>query len=267
MKKITCKRDDIELYVVSTGQYYADAGAAMGVYPYKLWHDKVELDADNCLKMELNCLLIKTGESNILVDCGIGDYVTDRQRKVYKPSKSTLLDELQSVGVSASDINFVVLTHLHFDHAGGLLSPDKEFVFPSAKYIIQLDEWNTAQNPDLYFTASYPLTEHYKMLHDAGNTIIVNGEKEIYKGVSVEKIAGHCPGAQIVKIKDGDNLIYFAGDAFPSSFHLPAPITSAYEMSRIDLYRQKEIILDSLKRQGGKLILSHERENSIVEYS
>jgi len=266
MTKIASKREDIEIYLLSAGQYFADAGAAMGVYPYKLWHDKVELDADNCIKMELNSLLIKTKDTNIIVDCGIGDYITDRQRKIYKPSKSTLIEELQSVGLDKNDINLVILTHLHFDHAGGILATEGEFTFPNARYVIQQEEWNTAQNPSLYFTASYPLTEHYKMLLDNDCTMLVSGEKEIYKDVFVKKIAGHCPGAQVVRIVDKDNVIYFAGDAFPSSFHLPPPITSAYEMSRIDLYEQKEMILDELKKYGGKLILSHDKDNPIVEY-
>jgi len=266
MKKIDCKRDDIELYVLSAGTYSADAGAAMGVYPYKLWYDKVELDENYCIRMGLNCLLIKTADANILVDTGIGDCTSDRQKKIYKPSPSTLLEELNTVGLDNDDIDIIVFTHLHHDHAGGILNENKELIFKNAKYIIQKIEFETALHPDLLNMAAYSLVDHYKMLSENAVVELIDGTKEIHSGIWIEKIEGHSLGMQLVKIVDDDNVIYFAGDAFPSKFHLPPAITSAYELSRKDLYLNKDKIITDLKKCGGKLILSHDREEAVVEF-
>ena len=266
MLKIPCNRNDIEIYVLSAGHYFADAGAAMGVLPYKLWGDKIELDPSRRIKLELNCLFVKTKKHNIVVDCGIGDFVTEKQIKIYQPSRFTLLDELSSIGIKASQIDMLVLTHLHFDHAGGVLSQDKELVFKNAKHVIQIDEWETALNPDSLNMAAYHIAEHYKIMERSGVLCLVEGENELSEGVFVEKTLGHCPGMQIVKIKDKDSLIYFCSDAFPLQFHLTPSITSAYDISRKDLHKNKEKILKNLKTYGGKLIFSHEIEKKVCVY-
>ena len=265
MKEIVCNHNNLKLYVLSAGHYFADAGAAMGVYPYKLWYDKVKLDENNCIQMGLNCLLIKTDTLNILVDTGIGDCISDRQKKIYRPSKSTLLDELYQTGLKEDDIDIIVLTHLHHDHAGGVLNEDGDFIFKNAKYIIQRVEFETALSPDLLNMAAYPLVEHYKMLNENANVELVDGTKEIAEGVWVERVEGHSNGMQMVKILGGDSCVIYAGDAFPSKFHLPPAITSAYELSRRDLYFNKEIILSLLKSHKGKLILSHDKNDAVIQ--
>jgi glyoxylase-like metal-dependent hydrolase (beta-lactamase superfamily II) len=200
---------------------------------------------------------------NILVDTGIGDYTTDRQKKIYRPSKSTLVQDLNNVGLTEDDINIVVLSHLHHDHAGGILNEEKNLIFRNAKYVIQRIEYETALNPDPLNIAAYSLTEHYKKLSEYATVELIDGSKEIYDNIFVELIEGHSNGMQMVKIIDGDSLIIYAGDAFPSRFHLPPAITSAYELSRKDLYLNKENIIAQLKKHNGKLILSHDREEPV----
>ena len=170
------------------------------------------------------------------------------------------------MGLCGSDIDIMIFTHLHFDHAGGVLSKDKELLFPNAKYIIQKAEWEIAENPDLLNSAAYTLVEHYNALKNSGSIFLVDGEYEVSDGIYVEKIAGHCLGLQVVRINDVENVIYFAGDAFPLSFHLAPPITSAYDISRMELYLQKVRMLANLKEKGGKLILSHEIKEPVVSY-
>lgn len=266
MLKIPCLRKDIEVYLISAGHYFTDAGAAMGVLPHKLWYNKIELDDDYCMKMQLNCLLIKSEKFNILIDCGIGDNYSENQKKIFKPGKFILLSELNSVGIDKKDITHIVLTHLHFDHAGGILTSSNEFLFKNSKVIIQKDEWDTALEPDKLNAAAYPLAEHYQFLSSFSNLFIVDGEYEIARNVFVVKTGGHSPGMQIVKILDNESIIYFAGDVFPSGLHLNPTITSAYEISRKDLFIVKENILKDLKKYKGTLILSHEIENPIIHF-
>jgi glyoxylase-like metal-dependent hydrolase (beta-lactamase superfamily II) len=266
MIQIKCKRDDISLYIVSAGKYNADAGATMGVLPYKLWHDKVKFDENHCLRMNLNCLLIKTPEKNILVDVGIGDFLTDRLKKIYAPSTSTLCDEIKEIGIKPADIDAVVLTHLHFDHAGGLIDSEGKALFINARYFIQQDEWDIAQNPDILNSAAYSLKAQYQMLSDSRKIELIDGDYELYEGVYLHKVAGHCPGMQIVKIKDEGEVVYYAGDLFPLRFHLSSSVTSAYDICRRAVCNTKEMIKKELDSSGGKLILSHEMDEPIVVF-
>ena len=266
MIKIKCQRKDIEVFLLSAGHYYADAGAALGVLPYKLWKDKIEYDEFLRVKIGLNCLLIKSDSKNILVDCGIGDYISDRQRKIYNPSESNLLNDL-SVNINNDDIDTVILTHLHFDHAGGILNKEKELLFNKARYIIQEKEWAVALKPDSLNAAAYPLMEHYSALENSGLIYLINGDYEIVKDVHVLKIDGHSPGMQIIKIIDNNQVIYFASDAFPIKEHLTPSITSSYDLSRKDLHKNKENIINDLKKHGGKLVFSHEIENPVLDFN
>ena len=267
MIKIPSNRKDIEIYLLSAGQYLADAGAAMGVLPYRLWRDKVRIDEDHCLVMALHCLLVKTKAHNILVDTGIGEYLSDRLIKIYRPGKFTLIEELSLVGLQPNEVDRIVLTHLHFDHAGGLLSTAKELLFPAAEYIVQTDEWATALNPDTLNVAAYSLREHYEALKDSGRVKLTSGESEIDSGVFLEKIAGHSVGMQLVKILDEKQLIYYAGDAFPLNAHLSPAVTSAYDLCRNTLCTVKENIKETLRNTGGKLILCHEMTEPIISFN
>jgi glyoxylase-like metal-dependent hydrolase (beta-lactamase superfamily II) len=264
MQRISTNRDDIELYLLSAGDYSADVGAAMGVLPYKLWHDKVKIDEFHTLRMRLYCLLIKTSKDLILVDTGIGEYLNDRLKKIYRPSKFILIDEILETGYKPQDINYLVLTHLHFDHVGGIVSENKELLFPNAEYIVQTDEWTIARNPDTLNVASYSLTEHYEILEKTKKVKTIEGVFELSTGVYIEKIGGHSLGMQIVRILDEGEVIYFAGDAFPTKFHLNPIVNSAYDISRIDMCKVKEKIKIDLNKNGGKLILSHDIEEPII---
>jgi len=263
MVQIPTKRNDIALYLLSAGYYYADAGAAMGVLPYKLWCDKVELDDAHRIRLELHCLLIVSEGRVILVDCGIGEYLSEKLKKIYNPSKFTLLDELHAAGVNENDVNMVLFTHLHFDHVGGVINSKRELCFPEAGYLVQEDEWQTALNPNLVNKASYSLEEHYQILKNSDNVHRFEGCFGITGGIEVEHIGGHSPGMQIVKIKDDDQLIYFAGDAFPLRLHLNPVVTSAYDVCRESLCEAKTIIKDTLTKTGGKLILGHEPNDPV----
>jgi len=257
MKPIPTHRTDISLFIVSAGHYYADAGAAMGVLPYKLYHDKIEMDDAHRIKMELPCLLIKTPQQVILVDCGIGSYLPEKLVKIYSPSRFTLIDELQSAGVDRHDVDIVVFTHLHFDHMGGVILADKTLSFPNARYLVQKVEWDTALHPDTLNKGSYSLNEHIQILSDSGRVDILDGDFTIYSGITCECVGGHSPGFQIVSIVDHDRFIVFASDAFPLRFHLNPAVTSAYDICR---QRMCEVKISLKERVGadGVLIFGHE---------
>lgn len=249
------------LQLVSAGHYWTDAGAFFGVLPWFIWHDKVELDARQRLKMNLNLLLIQTQDRNILVDTGVGNRLNKRRAEIYNPSEFELPASLQSLGLQISDISDVILTHLHFDHAGGVVSSVGEkdvLTFPNAVYHIQQTEWEMAQNPDKLNKAAYQFEHQLSLLEQTGRLHFLQGDAEILPHLFVRLVGGHTIGMQIVEVLlDGIPYIY-AGDIIPTRFHLPLAITSSYDISRAASYQAKQLIYDKLTQHNGFLLLDHD---------
>jgi hypothetical protein len=157
----------MQLHQVLAGYYWTDAGAFMGVLPYFIWQDKVELDERHRLKMHLNLLLIQTEGKNILVDTGVGNRLNKRRKEIYNPSDFILPAGLTQLGLSPSDVTDVIMTHLHFDHAGGIISEQEgtDFLtFPKAVFHIQSKEWQMAKQPDKLNQAAYQFEHQLALL-------------------------------------------------------------------------------------------------------
>jgi glyoxylase-like metal-dependent hydrolase (beta-lactamase superfamily II) len=179
-------------------------------------------------------LLIQKNGKNILVDPGLGwglDYGSQ-----YKKA-SNVVTNLDIFELSPLDIHYVILTHLHFDHAAGVsrVSEDlkTEPTFPNAEYILHRDEWDYALSQidrDIKIPgAGYKLDEIYKLIAQERFTFV---DQEIYEpvdGVFAIKTGGHTPGHMIVKLKDGENSAYFMGDLVPTEYHL-----NHYSMRNVD---------------------------------
>ncbi len=249
------------LDLVSAGHYWTDAGAFFGVLPWFIWHDKVRTDERQRLQMNLNLLLVRTEGRFILVDTGVGNRLNKRRQEIYNPSGFVLLQNLQALGLGPTDITDVILTHLHFDHAGGVVTAadgSDILTFPDAEYHIQRTEWEIAKNPDKLNKAAYQFEHQLALLESAGRLHLYDGDAEIAPGVRTLLTGGHTVGMQIVEVlPDGVPHIY-AGDIIPTRFHLPLAITSGYDVSREDSFKAKQMIYDRLIRAGGFLLLDHD---------
>jgi glyoxylase-like metal-dependent hydrolase (beta-lactamase superfamily II) len=258
------------LHQVFAGHYWTDAGAFMGVLPYFIWQDKVELDERHRLKMHLNLLLIQTEGKNILVDTGVGNRLNKRRKEIYNPSDFMLPAGLKHLGLSPSDITDVIMTHLHFDHAGGIISEQEgtDFLtFPKAVFHIQSKEWQMAKQPDKLNQAAYQFEHQLALLDQEGKVHLLDGDTEIEKDVFVHWVGGHSVGSQIIEvIKDGKPFIY-AGDIIPTRYHLPAAVTSGYDVSRTHSFEAKLMIYDKLSSEDGFLLLDHDVNDWQLPYS
>jgi len=254
----------MKLELVSAGHYWTDAGAFMGVLPYFIWHDKVSTDERQRLKMNLNLLLIRTEDRNILVDTGVGNRLNKRRKEIYNPSEFKLVTNLKVLNLNAEDITDVILTHLHFDHAGGVVSAidgKDNLTFPNAVYHIQDKEWKMAKNPDKLNMAAYQFEHQLSLLEKEGRLHFIDGDEEIVPGVFVRLAGGHTIGMQIVEvIIDGKSYIY-AGDIIPTRFHLPLAITSSYDVCREDSFKAKQMIYGKLVQSNGFLLLDHDTKD------
>ena len=161
-----------KIYGLRDGFFYLDGGAMFGVIPKALWKKKYPADKENRIKLGLNSLLIDTGRSLVLVETGAGADLKQKMVEYYSLERETgLIEELGNVGVGVDDIDYVINTHLHFDHCGGntVKKESEEFapVYSQAKYIIQKVEWKTALNPSARDKPSY-LPQYFEPLKKNG---------------------------------------------------------------------------------------------------
>ena len=188
--------------LIRAGTFRSDAGALFGPVPRMLWDRLVteELDQDQRLLQALNCLLVETPAGRVLVETGIGERVTDRVREIRGYEGIPVAPALAAAGVDPGSIDVVAMSHLHFDHAGGLLRADGSRAFPRARIVAQRAEWEIALTDNSRIVASYDQPE-IRLVRDWGAAGWADGETELLPGVSVVPTGGHSKGHQAVLVR------------------------------------------------------------------
>lgn len=258
------KFGDFTLSIVSDGTFWLDGGAMFGIVPKVLWNKLNPADECNRIKLGMNCLLIQTPERKILVDTGVGKKLDDKFKDMYRLERNTgLIESLGNIGIQPEDVDFVVNTHLHFDHCGGnTVEKDGDYVptFPKAQYVIQEQEWHDATNTNERTRASY-VQENFLPIKASGQLLLVNGDYELLPGISVIVTNGHTQGHQSVMIEsDGKKAIYL-GDLVPTSSHVKIPYIMGYDLFPIDVVEKKREILSQAIKERWLLIFEHDSEN------
>lgn len=253
---------DFELFLLSDGTYKPDGGTMFGAIPKVLWSKLEPADELNRIVLGLGVLLVRTGEANIIIDTGIGEKLEAKWAKIYGLNRSKhLLDHLNEVELGPEDIDVVILTHLHFDHAGGntRLAEDGKVVptFPKAKYFIQKGEWEYALNPDLRSRVGY-MPENFLPIEQAGLLRLVDGNTEIVRGVQVMVTGGHTPSHQVVKIESKGKTAFHLGDLVPTASHLKVPYVTGYDLYPLGTMRMKERLLREALMRGWLVIFGHD---------
>jgi glyoxylase-like metal-dependent hydrolase (beta-lactamase superfamily II) len=251
-----------EIFSIVENSFKIDGGAMFGVVPKIIWQKFNPPDHNNLVKLDINLLLIKTDGENILIDAGIGDALSERQRKIFGvESASGLKKRLSELDLTPEDINLVILTHLHADHAGGVIRLDKEGRkiprFPNARHVVQIKEWEEAMHPDertsvTYFTSNLKILEQEKLLE------LIDGEDEVATGIRLVNTGGHTPGHQAVLIEDGKNKILWAGDIIPSTHHLKIPYVASVDLFPRETMEQKRKFLQMCLDDGWTLAFDHD---------
>lgn len=233
-----------ECFPLSDGKFWLDGGAMFGVVPKVFWERTNPSDEKNRILLGLHPLLIKHPEANILVDTGIGDKFSEKFGKIYAVDKSeTLEGSLSEVGLKVDEIDKVIITHLHFDHAGGntYYSEDGKPVvkFKNATYIIQKKEWNVALNPNTRSKASY-LKDNFLPVKENNQLKLIDGDEEIFPGITCVLTGGHTEGHQIVIIRDGEEGGIYWADLIPTTSHIRLPYIMGYDLFPLEVIAKKE---------------------------
>ncbi len=251
----------MRLDVVSGGLFKLDGGSMFGIVPKPLWQKICPPDDRNRITNNTNCLLIRKGNRHILVDTGYGDKMTERDRGIYGMSGSTILGSLSARGVSPEDIDLVILSHLHFDHAGGATRTDAEGrtvpAFPNARYVVQKGEWEDALNDYGTMKTTYR-PENYQPLMDLGMLTLLDGNTEIEEGIRVEVTGGHTRYHQLVKVESDETRVVYSGDILPMTTHLRAPYNMAYDLFPYDTMIAKIRLLRQAADEGWIIVWDHD---------
>lgn len=255
---------DFQLTVVSGGTLWIDGGNMFGVVPRVMWEKRCRPDDKNRILLDTNCLLVRTPDSLGLIDTGYGNKASETVRSRHDlAAEEQLPKSLAAVGVSPEQIDWVILTHLHFDHAGGCTwrDPDGKLqaTFPRATHVIQKDEWEDAISNRPELAGAY-FAQDFQLLAESGLAHFVGEVGEIVPGVSTRRTNGHTRGHQIVKLSSGEQTAFYLGDLCPLVPHLRTFWSMAYDQYPLTVRTTKPSVLGEIASGGHLAIFGHDPE-------
>ena len=256
---------DVRVRVVRAGWFRPDAGGFFGVVPRPLWSRFVEADERGRILCRLNLLLVEAGGKRILVETGTGVRMTDKDRDIKGVEGGDPAAALRALSVDPASIDFVVVSHLHYDHAGGMVDIDGKPNFPRARYVVQRDESEAAHGDELRL-AGIMERDQLDLVRAAGLLAEVQGEVELVAGVSVLPTGGHTRGSQAVLIgaagegRDDSPVerAIFWGDLIPTRWQIPVRWTSAFDDYPIEAVEIRNQLVTRAATEGWWCYFTHD---------
>lgn len=260
---------DYRVEIVPDTEFWLDGGAMFGVVPRDLWSVVCPPDDHNRVRMNMNCLFVKTARERILIETGIGDKWSPKQAGIYGIARRRSLREsvLAITGVRADEISIVVNTHLHFDHAGGntMIDKDRESIvatFPNARYLVSRGEYEHAESPHERDRASY-LPENWRPLRETGQLELHEANYEVVPGLTMETIPGHSRTMQSARLeRDGEVLFGFA-DLIPMRAHVGLPWIMGYDLYPVETLEAKKRLLPRAAKEGWLCLFYHDPDTPL----
>ncbi len=265
------KIGEYSVHAVPTGIFGLDGGAMFGTVPRTLWEKTNPPDEHNRIALEARVLLLVSKTKKILVDVGLGGDFNEKYgeklgpkfAEIYAVTKGApgLVESLKKMGIEIHDITDVILTHLHFDHAGGSttwrggkLVP----TFPNATYYVQKENLKTAETPNLREKASY-FAANFKPLVDSKQLKVLEGDTQnVLPGINVFVSNGHTVGQQLVEVTDGKTKLIYCGDIVPTSSHVRLPFVMGYDLNPLMVIDEKREVLKRVSNGQGYIFFEHD---------
>ena len=255
----------IRLHAIEAGVLQLDGGAMFGVVPKPLWERRIPADTRNRIPLAMRCLLIEAPQALVLVDTGLGNKENEKFCDIYglsnRGSPTRLEDGIRHAGFQPSDVDIVLNTHLHFDHAGGNTFADEtgevRVSFPKARHVVQRRELDFARSRNERIRASY-LAHNFEPIVQAGLWDFVDGVAQVTKGVRVLPTPGHIPFHQSVTIESEGQVACFLADVCPTSAHLPLAWIMGYDLEPLVTLESKRGLWKRALEEDWLLVFEHD---------
>lgn len=258
-----------QLIAIESNRQRLDGGAMFGNAPKTMWQRWIAPDEANRIELASRALFVETQAGHkILLEAGIGAFLPPKLKERYGvlEDQHMLAKNLAQNGLSPEDIDLIILSHLHFDHAGGILTAHQEgqearLLFPRAQFIVGQDQWERGQNPHYRDKASY-FAEIQDNLAQSGRLRLVQGDEDLRReGIPIyfTSSRGHTPGMLVshIMLKSEQELV-FCADLVPGAPWTHLPITMGYDRSPEKLINEKEALLNDLLPRHGFLFFTHD---------
>lgn len=251
-----------EIRAVETGVFRLDGGAMFGVVPKVLWSRTNPSDDNNRIAMAMRALYLEGDGRRLVVDGGSGVDLGDKMRRNYAIEARSLRAALEAASIDPDGVTDAVATHLHFDHAGGFCYRADGTVrisMPRAVHHVQRRQWEAALRPNEKDRASF-FMELLLPIERAGLLDLVDGERELFSGVSLLPTEGHTPGHQVVLVSTEAGSLLYCGDLVPLASHVNLPYIMAYDHFPLRTLEEKKRLLGRAADESWILFFEHDPE-------
>ncbi len=255
---------EFTIHWLQGGVFEVDGGSMFGVVPRELWEQKCASTPDNHVRLANSPMLVQTGDGNVLIDTGLGNKLTPKQKGIFRVrAEWDLLAGLARRGLSRESIGHVILTHGDFDHAAGVTMHNNtgglELTFPAAMHYIQRQEWEDVVAPNKRSASAY-WPENFAGLVEGKNLCLVDGDAEVLPGVRLVRTGGHTRGHQAVWLESGGEAALHLGDLLPMpAYRNPLWIT-AYDNFPLDSVAAKEQFMGQAIGKEAWFLFYHDPE-------
>lgn len=270
-KEINLKVGDYQVHPIPTGLFGLDGGAMFGTVPKVLWEKTNPADEKNRIQMEARALLLISDQQKILIDTGNGADFKDKygeklgtkfsEMYAMDANGPSLIKSLQKYNLKPEDITDVILTHFHFDHAGGATTSENGKLVPTfknAKYYVQKSNLENAQKPNKREQASY-FQANYAPLIESGNLVVLDQKSHPrLKNISFFVSHGHTQGHQSVVIEDSQTRVVYCGDVIPTSTHVRSAWVMGYDLNPLQLMEEKKDLLNLSQNKPTYYFFEHD---------
>ncbi|MFD3220923.1 MBL fold metallo-hydrolase [Staphylococcus saprophyticus] len=259
------KLGDLRINYLNGGITHIDGDAMFGVVPKALWTKKYEVNDKNQIPLPTHPILIQSNDYNIIIDTGIGSgKLTDKERRNFGAHyESQISEDLKALDLTTADIDYVLMTHLHFDHAAGLTDNEGNSIFNKAIHVIQQDEWHEFQSPNIRSKSTYWPKNNGDFKK---RLLLFENEIEIVPGIKMIHTGGHSFGHAIITIESQNEKAVHMGDIFPTTAHRNPLWVTAYDDYPMQSIREKERLVPYYIHQNYWFLYYHDVNYFAVKF-
>lgn len=255
------KFGQFEINAFVESKFRLDGGSMFGVIPKTMWQKLIPADENNLIPMVTNLFVLRAHGKIFLFDAGLGDTLSDREKKIYGITEDSKMTEgLAGIGLKPEDIDYVLLTHLHTDHSAGavkLVDGEYQPRFPNARHVVTKREWEDAMNPNERTGAVY-IPERLEALAKAKLVDVVTLDNELFDGIRLVHTGGHTPGHYGIEMESEGQKVFYYADLFCSSAHMRVPYVPATDLYPLETMTAKRKILPVILEKQVIMAFDHD---------